>query len=61
MISRWSEARDQTRNRSEQRSESTTDVTNGGYRRVSVTSRAATRTVFSVTTGNGVNINRRNT
>ena len=44
MISRCSEARDRTRNRSEWSSETTTDATSGGYRRTPVTSIDATRT-----------------
>ena len=44
MISRCSEARERTMNRSEWSSETTTDDTNGGYRRTPVTSIDATRT-----------------
>ena len=51
MISRCSEARDRTRNRSEWSSETTTDTTPGGYRRTAVTSIDATRTELSVATG----------
>jgi hypothetical protein len=51
--SRCSEARDRTRNRSEWSSEKTTDATKRGYRRISITSIDAMRTVFSTpTTGN---------
>ena len=44
MISRCSETRDRTMNRSEWSSEKTTDATKRGYRRTSVTSIEATRT-----------------
>jgi hypothetical protein len=46
MISRWSAARDRSRNRTEW-SEATTDNTRGGYRRTGVTSIEATCTLFS--------------
>ena len=51
MISRCSEARDRTTNRSEWSSETTTETTTGGYRRSAVTSIDATRTELSVATG----------
>jgi hypothetical protein len=58
MISRCSEARERTVNRSERSSEMTTDDTIAGYRRTPATSIDAMRTVllvgttvFSVTTG----------
>jgi hypothetical protein len=50
MISKCSEARETSRNRSEWSSE-TTDDTPAGYRRTIVTSIDATRTAFSVATG----------
>ena len=50
MISRCSEARDWTRNRNEWSSETTTEDTTAGYRRMPGTSIDATRTKFSVTT-----------
>jgi hypothetical protein len=50
MISRCSEARDWTTNRSEWSSETTTDATTAGYRRTPTTSIDATRTEFSVGT-----------
>jgi hypothetical protein len=50
LISRCSEARERTMNRSEWSSETRTDDTNGGYRRTPETSIDATRTVFSVAT-----------
>src|SRR5215475_1442731 len=49
MISRCSDTRDRTMNRSEWSSEKT-DATNRGYRRTHVTSIDATRTVFSIAT-----------
>jgi hypothetical protein len=53
MISRCNEARDRTMNRSEWNSETTTDVTNEGYRTTLVTSIDATRTAFLVATARG--------
>jgi hypothetical protein len=50
-ISKCSEARERTMNRSEWSREKRTDDTNGGYRTAPVTSIDATRTAFSVTTG----------
>jgi hypothetical protein len=50
MISRCREIRDRTMNRSEWRSEKTTDATNRGYLRTYVTSIDAARTVLSVAT-----------
>ena len=50
MISRCSERRDWTTNRSEWSSETTTDDTTAGYRRMPITSIYATRTKFSVAT-----------
>ena len=54
MISRCSEARERTMNWSERSRERRTDDTTGGYRRMTVTSIDATRTVFSVATGAGL-------
>jgi hypothetical protein len=51
MISRYSEARNRTVNRSERSSETTTDDTTAGYRRTSATSIDAMRTVFLVGRG----------
>ncbi len=51
MISRCSEARERTVNRSEWSSETTTDDTTAGYRRTPATSIAAMRTVFLVGPG----------
>ena len=51
MISRCSEARERTMNRSEWSSEKTTDATKRGYRRTCVTSIEATRTLYSTATG----------
>src|SRR4029434_91600 len=51
MISRCSETRERIVNRSEWSSETTTDATKRGYRRMSITSIDATRTVFSTPTG----------
>jgi hypothetical protein len=50
MISRCSDARDRMRNRSGWSSETTTDDTPAGYRRMPATSIDATRTKFSVAT-----------
>ena len=50
MISRCSETRDRNMNRIEWSSEKTTDATKRGYRRTSITSIDATRTVFSTAT-----------
>ena len=50
MISRCSEARERTVNRSEWSSETTTDDTTAGYRRMPATSIDAMRTVFLVGT-----------
>jgi hypothetical protein len=50
MISRCSETRDRTRNRSEWSSEKTTETTRRGYLRTYATSIDATRTVFSAAT-----------
>ena len=50
MISRCSEIRDRTMNRSEWSSEKTTDATNRGELRTYVTSIDATRAVFSAAT-----------
>ena len=51
MISRCSETRDRNMNRREWSSEKTTDATKRGYRRTSITSIDATRTMFSIATG----------
>src|SRR6188768_1823414 len=51
MISRCSETRDRNMNRIEWSSEKTTDATRRGYRRTSITSIDATRTMFSIATG----------
>jgi hypothetical protein len=50
MISRCSDARERTMNRSEWSSEKTTDAMNRGYRRTSITSIEARRTVYSIAT-----------
>jgi hypothetical protein len=55
-ISRCSEARDSTRNRSEWSSETTTDHMPAGYRRVLAISIDATRSNFSVVTTNDVRL-----
>jgi hypothetical protein len=56
MISRCSEARETSRNRSEWSSETTTDVTHGAYRRTLATSIEATVTSFLVGTAPRVKI-----
>jgi hypothetical protein len=55
MISRCSEARDRTKNRSEWSSETTTDATTGGYPRTPVTSINSRRTMFTVGTPESAN------
>jgi hypothetical protein len=54
MISRCSEARERTVNRSEWSGETTTDDTTAGYRRTPATSIDAMRTVFLVGTPGGL-------
>ena len=56
MISRCSDSRDRIMNRSEWSSEKTTDATKQGYRRTSITSIEATRTVFSTATPGNADI-----